>query len=371
MATYAVDGIIPAAVAKPGTEAEVADCLGQGARAGAVICPWGGGTKQDLGHRPDRVDLVLSLERLNQLIEYEPADLTVTVQAGMRLADLQELVGRHGQMLPADPPFAAAATIGGIIAAGSTGPCALAYGGPRDWLLGARVALSDGRIIRTGGRVVKNVAGYDMNKLLVGSLGTLGVITEVTVRLRPIPAARRTLLYGHADAESAMAAAEQILNSELLPTAVTVLTKGAAERVGAPGPVCLALLFEETPENVDYQADRLPPPHAGAPAGFWDDVRSYDAPVRVRVSSRISAMAALLNRPDGTEAIAHVGAGTVLLFGATLPETAGVVEKAPPHLKQGCAVWGPPRPEWQLMRALKDRFDPGHHLNRGRFVGGM
>ncbi len=184
---YSVDGIVPDSVAVPENESEVAALLQSAAAAEIVVVPWGAGTKQDLGHPLDRVDLVLSLERLNRVVDYVPADMTITVEAGMPLATLQSHTARNGQYVALDPPRADRATMGGIVAAASHGPRRGAYGGVRDQLLGVRIALADGRVVKCGGKVVKNVAGYDMTRLVAGSLGTLGVITEVSMRLRPLP----------------------------------------------------------------------------------------------------------------------------------------------------------------------------------------
>ena len=254
---YAVDGIVPNAVALPSSEAEVAAVLREAVLAQMVVVPWGAGTRQDLGRPLERVDLVLSLEKLNRVVDYVPADMTITVEAGMRFAELQALTARHGQTVSLDPPRGASGhhrrhrRHGGIRPA----PHGLRRGAR--FPVGRRVALPDGRVIKAGGKVVKNVAGYDMPKLFAGSLGTLGVITEVSLKLRPLPADSRTLLFGFAELGAAMAAAEAILNSELLPAAMAVLTPEAARRLEAPGPVSLAIALEETAENNVYQAERI------------------------------------------------------------------------------------------------------------------
>lgn len=313
---HAIDQMVPGLVARPRTEAEVAAVLQICSREGAVVIPWGAGAHQRLGHLPERADVVLSLAGLNQVVEYVPADMTVTVQAGMSLAELQELLAPHGQTVPLDPPGARLATVGGLVATGLSGPRRLAYGGVRDLLLGTRVALLDGRVIKTGGRVVKNVAGYDMNKLICGSFGTLGVITEVSLKLRPLPRASQTMQFSFPTREAALEAEEAILSSELLPAAVVVLGEG-------PGPATLAVALEEMPENVAYQAGRL--------------------------ASTIGAGAVLQGEEEAR-------------FWQRLSE-------APPRRQPD--PWGPPRPEWKLMYAIKNAFDPDRILNRGRYVGGI
>ena len=382
---YAVDGMIPHLVALPATEAEAAACLQVASLHGLSVAPRGGGTKGALGNTLARLDLVLTTERLTQVVEYVPEDLTVTVQAGMRFADLQALVKQHGQMLPLDPPHADHATIGGIVATNSAGPQRLAYGTVRDSLIGTRLALADGRLIKTGGRVVKNVAGYDMNKLIAGSLGSLGVITEVSFKLRPLPAVTQTLRFGFADLDQALAAAEAILNTELLPTAVVALTPGPAARLEAPGPVALAVSLAESPSNIAYQAERLQVLGAGARAQdlltgpdeerFWEGVRNYGelagAPCQMRINTVIADVGPQFAAAATADGIAYVGSGTVLLFAETL-DLAGtknaVLEKAPPEVKRQINVWGAPRPEWALMRGIKRALDPAGILNPGRFI---
>ncbi len=378
---------MPRAVALPSTDSEVVSVLHDASRAGEVVVPWGAGARQDLGSPLEQADLVLSLERLNQVLDYVPADMTITVQAGMRFADIQALTARHGQTVPLDPPRADRATIGGIVATAGSGPRRMAYGGVRDLVLGTRIALPDGRIIKTGGKVVKNVAGYDISKLVVGSLGTLGVITEVSLRLRPLPADTRTLLYGFSELEQALSTAESILNSELLPAAVTVLTPEPARLLEAPGPFSLALALEESPENNAYQVDRLSQMirgHTGAAtitgdaeSSFWDGLINFDkrfgAVFRVRVSGVISNLAEHIRM----DAIAHVPSGTVLLHGFGGMDNLdsfgddAVLESGPVALRRRVNVWGAPRPEWKLTQRIKQVFDPGRILNRGRYVGGI
>jgi glycolate oxidase FAD binding subunit len=399
---YAVDGIVPNAVALPSSEAEAAAVLREAALAGMVVVPWGAGTKQDLGRPLERIDLVLSLEKLDRVVDYVPADMTVTVEAGMRFADLQALTARHGQTVSLDPPRAAGGTIGGIVATAASGPRRMAYGGVRDFLLGARVALPDGRVIKAGGKVVKNVAGYDMPKLFAGSLGTLGVITEVSLKLRPLPADSRTLLFGFAELGAAMAAAEAILNSELLPAAMAVLTPEVARRLEAPGPVSLAIALEETAENNVYQADRISQMlfapvalEGGAESDFWDRLRNYGdrfgADFRMRVNTVISDLGQQLQNclrspgPVKFEAVAYVPSGTAMLYGFRNGGEAGaaakavqarmaaggsaVLESGPVALRRQVDVWGPARPEWRIVEGIRATFDPGRILNRGRFVG--
>jgi glycolate oxidase FAD binding subunit len=375
-----VDGILPDAVALPSDPGEVADALHSAADEGLTVVPWGAGTKQDLGHPIEQCGLVLSLERLNRVVDYVAADMAITVEAGVPLAALQTLTAANGQTVALDPPRADRATLGGIAATNSTGPRRTAYGGLRDLLLGCRVALPDGRLVRVGGKVVKNVAGYDLTKLLTGSLGTLGVITELSLRLRPVPADRRTLLFGFTGSEEALNAAEKVMRSELLPAAVTVLSPAAARRLQAPGEWTLALALEESVENNTYQAGRLNEMFDGAveaQPSFWDAVTNYGdrfgAAYRLKISTVISDLGSQLRKAGSLESVVYADSGTVLLYGFEpgAAHAGGVLESGPVALRRQFEVWGPPRPDWKFTERLKRTFDPARILNRGRYVGGI
>jgi len=398
---YSLDGLVPTAVALPESEEAVATALASAAKLGAAVAPRGAGTKLGVGAPPKRLDLVLCTTRLHKVIEYEPADLTVTVQAGALLTDLQALLAEHGQMLPLDPPFAAAATLGGIVATNSMGPRRLAYGSVRDHVLGMRVALPDGRLIRSGGRVVKNVAGYDMNKLFIGSLGTLGVICEITFKVRPQTPARQTLLAGFASPAAALGCAEVLLASELTPCAVVVLGEAVAARLGVPGPVTLAVGLEESATNVHLQTDRVrqevgqaggqvaEPLLGDAEAAFWHGVTNYadisGATLVCKVNTTLVGLATEFGR-SAANAIAYAGSGQVYLFSSAadadaLARTAtawlspavgtAVIERAPVQVRRRLPVWGDPGAGWPLMANLKHSFDPSGVMNPGRFIGGL
>ena len=257
---YAVDGVFPAAVVFPGSVDEVSAVLAACSQAGAAVVPWGGGVHMGLGSLPRKVDVVLALGRMNQVLDHEPGDMTSTVQAGMALNHFQSHLGRHGQFLSLDPPGGSRATIGGILAANASGPRRLRYGAARDLLIGLRVVHADGTVTKGGAKVVKNVTGYDMNKLYVGSLGTLGVIVEATFRLYPIPPAERTWVASFPTALKAGEAIAGILESPIVPSAVELLNDTAAVTVGAQsgvtpglGGVLLAVSVASVPEAVDAQ----------------------------------------------------------------------------------------------------------------------
>src|SRR5919109_2258530 len=220
---YRVDGRAPWAVVIPGDVDQVGAVLALAHREGLAVVPWGGGTTMALGHPPERLDFVLSLARLNRVLAHEPADLTATVQAGITIAALSAGLGRRRQWWPLDPPLAAAATVGGVLATNTSGPKRLLYGTARDLLIGITVVHADGTISKAGGKVTKNVTGYDMMKLYTGSLGTLAVIAEATLKLRPLPPGQQLIWSTFASREAAAETAQRLLAEGLLPNAVELV----------------------------------------------------------------------------------------------------------------------------------------------------
>jgi glycolate oxidase FAD binding subunit len=344
-----------------------------------------------LGNIPARYDVALRTTKLDRVVEYEPADLTITVEAGITIGKLQSALAEHGQFLPIDAP--ADATVGGVLAAGVSGPSRHAYGLPRDWLIGCCLALADGTLIKCGGRVVKNVAGYDMTKLAVGSLGTLGVIIEATFKLAPLPAAQETLvaMFDSIDAAAkcVFAADERRLSlrgvvlhaeadrpadvyfwlagargavdrstSEIAPTGLT-----AVERVASD---ILQRLRWRPYTSIELRAV-LPSAEVG---GFMDRVliagqergllpRCYSYPT--------SGVIFVSLEPEWSDKCAAFADGL-----RSQIEAAGgslVVTAAPVEVKQQVDVWGDAGSALPLMRNLKQQFDPRSTLNPGRFMG--
>ena len=204
-------------------------------------------------------NVILRCDRLTNIIEHEPADLVATVEAGITLSELNRVLGDSGQWLPLDPPDDGRATLGGIAATGLGGAQSFGYARPRSYVLGMRVALADGRAIKAGGRVVKNVAGYDMCKLLVGSYGTLGVITELILKLRPRPEREATVVARAVDFSSLLSAARKVITSPLLPVAVELLSPRFASAIGVPGEesnFALLVRFAGTEGAVRHQAEQ-------------------------------------------------------------------------------------------------------------------
>ncbi len=430
---YAVDGVVPAAVVFPGSVEEVAAVLAACSQARAAVVPWGGGTSMGLGAVPAKVDVVLGLARLNHVIDHEPGDMTSTVQAGMVLQAYQALLGRHRQWLALDPPAADRATIGGLLAANASGPRRLRYGTARDLLIGERMVHADGTITKGGAKVVKNVTGYDMNKLYVGSLGTLGVIVEATFRLYPLPPAERTWLGCFPTADKARETIAKILDSPLVPSALELLNATAAAEVGrrsgvdaGKGAAVLAVAVASVPEAVEAQlrtAQRLGRDAGGdegqlldgdAHERLWGAVRDFaagpsgpgqGAPQNVttmvlKASVLLAKVADAMWQGESIAAkqglrvavISEAGTGIVRYYcqaegadpftrlaGAVAPlrafatEARGslVVLQAPPQVKAAVDVWGSVGDGFPLMRGLKEQFDPDRILNPGRFVGGL
>ena len=237
---FSVDGVVPGVVVRPGTQDEASKVLAACADANAAVIPWGGGTAMGLGNPPRRADVAMPLDRLDRIVEFDAANLCVTVEAGVKLAALQTTLAQKREILPLDPPAESKVTVGGLVAANLSGPSRLLYGTARDWVLGMRVALPGGERIHCGGKVIKNVSGYDMNKLFIGSLGTLGIITEVTFKLLPLPATRAAVVGLFPDLARATDVVRQTLESVLLPEALDLLDADAvtlvAPRLGLEAP---------------------------------------------------------------------------------------------------------------------------------------
>lgn len=222
LASHAVEGVVPSAVVAPGSLESLAATVQMASELGYAVIPRGGGTKMDFGHPPSRADIVVSLERLNRIVAHEPADQTATVEAGITMAGLQAGLGKRGQFLPLDPPHGDAGTLGGVLATNASGVLRTSFGTARDLVIGARVVQADGTVVRSGGQVVKNVAGYDLNKMYIGSLGTLGILAEVNLKLQPLPEAGRLLIGTMAGIGEAAECAFRVMDSEIMPNFLEV-----------------------------------------------------------------------------------------------------------------------------------------------------
>jgi len=380
----AVGGVVPREVVRPTSAAEVADVLRAAAADRLTIVPVGGGTKTSWAAPPSSCDLVLDTTGLDRVVEHVAGDLIVVAEAGVRLADLQSQLGEAGQLLGLDPPEQGA-TLGGVVSANASGPRRLKYGTVRDLLIGITVVLADGTVASAGGKVVKNVAGYDLGKLYTGAHGTLGVVVSTTWRLHPVPPARRVVVLDLPDAGHAAPLVLRLTGSTLTPSAVELLaTAGGAGR--------LVVVFESIAESVAAQArsavdllgggeehDELPDGFGQRPGGAGDVV------LRVaHVPTGLPHVLAAL--PAGTQLTASAATGVTYaavpaeqaagllpaLRSALAPfDGSAVVLRAPDAVRGSLDHWGPVGDALDLMRRVKERFDPERRMSPGRYVGGL
>ncbi|MGH3799600.1 MAG: FAD-binding oxidoreductase, partial [Pseudonocardiaceae bacterium] len=367
-----VDGVPARWVTWPHNTEEVSAVLRAAAGLGLRVVARGTGSRMSWGVPPTDLDLILDTSRMAAVLAHVAGDLVVTTQAGLRIADLQAELAPHRQRLALD----SAGTVGGTIATAASGPLRYRYGSVRDLLIGITVVLADGTVTRSGGTVVKNVAGYDLGKLYTGSLGTLGVITEAVFRLHPLPEASRWITVQAAAATRAAAAVAAVRASQLDPVALEV------DRGAPGGPVTVGIALDGVTEGIDARATDVAdllgeavgtpatvteqppdwwgrPPHLpGGPAvtvtceptGLADLLAA--APGALRGSAGVGVLAAGLDDGD------RVGADLAQLRSiAARHGGSAVLRCAPPHRKAGLDVWGPV-PALGLMRRLKDQFDP-------------
>lgn len=376
----AVDGLVPQAIVRPGSYEEVAGVLRYAEAGGLSVIPWGGGTMMGVGNTPRRYDIALCLSRLDAIVEHEPADLTVTCQAGISLDALQEQMRESGQLAPLDPALPGSATVGGALAANAFGAYSLAYGTARDFTIGLRVVTADGRITRAGGKVVKNVAGYDLCKLYIGSLGTLGVIVEATFKVRPLAKAEQQMTFEFDSPEAACTLASEAYRRGLGISAVEVRT--------TPGGRCLlAMHLSAMPAALERSAREIEA-LAGSTGGpvqedsAAETLRAIAVPFNALPSTlpallkQLAALtvARLVAYPTlGVARASFAGADGALLqqirqiaanSGATM-----LIEACPAELKLSIDVFGAPAGSSRLMRRLKQEFDPRGTLSPGRFAG--
>jgi glycolate oxidase FAD binding subunit len=429
---YAVQGIVPACVVAPGSLEELSAVMQVAYERRAAVVPWGGGTQQDIGNPPARVDLLVRTERLNRVLIHEPDDLTISVEAGITLGALRELTARHGQMLPIDPPLAGRATLGGLLATAADGPRRLGYGTLRELTIGIAVVEASGRITRGGGMVVKNVSGFDMMKLYLGSLGTLAIIASANFKLLPIPRAAATLLCTFDDPVAAFAVVEAIQLTQLTPTAAEYFNNAALRRILATEnmegteqareratasssafsvrPVAsyqcaLALRTEGLPQAVERHIAELTLLTArhGATntqrldheddAGMWERIADLpqvaDLPpdeallklttLPFEVERTVGQIELLAARADARATINARALNGVLYtrlrpvttesLSALLAELPGTQWVA--TTLAGVPRWGAPPAGLDLMRRIKAEFDLAGMLNHGRYVEGI
>ncbi len=401
-----IDGLTPRQTVAPNDAAAVAELLANACDEKAVVVPRGGGTMLDLGAPLQRVDTALSLEKLDRVLDYQPANLTVRTEAGITLGELNRTLAERGQYVPLDPPCPSRATIGGILATNASGPLRIRYGSARDLLIGIRVALPGGEIVKGGGQVVKNVAGYDLPKLFIGSLGTLGVIVEATFKLAPLPPKTTTLIASFSDLAQASAVALRVLQSPLLPISMMVLNRTASKQYELSDHFALAARFGGISSAITRQLNDVAQWARSNSSvlsttlvddgAFWSRLSDFaaDNEIVLKVSVLPTQVAAAGN---AAEKIADqhglacaftanpMGILLVVLKGdseqvknavASLRQSATtvgghlVVQRAPRAVREQIDVWGPLQNS-SLMRKLTQEFDPHGVLNPGRFGPGI
>jgi len=379
-----LDGAPMRLVVRPTSVAEVADVLRSAAADSLTVVPVGGRSKTSWAAPPTSCDLLLDLTGLDRVVEHVAGDLVVVAEAGVRLADLQVRLGAAGQLLGLDPPEKGA-TLGGVVSANASGPRRLRYGTVRDLLIGTTVVLADGTVASAGGKVVKNVAGYDLGKLYTGAHGSLGVVVSTTWRLHPVPPARRVVLIELPDAMAAGPLAAALSRSTLTPAAVEL-----AATAGGAGQ--LVVVFESIAESAAVQAESaitlLGGGSASADLPTWFGQRPGGAEdVLLRLAYLPAALSAVLAAlPPGAEVTgsACTGVGYVavpaveavlalpVLRRALAPyDGTAVVLRTPDGFRDQLDHWGPVGDAFDLMRRVKDRFDPDGRMSPGRFVGGL
>jgi glycolate oxidase FAD binding subunit len=370
-------------IVRPGTSGDMAAALRTAAEDGKTIRLGGAFSKDGVGGPAVAGDIRVSTCALTRVLNYEPKDLTISVQAGMPWARLAELLASNGQMIPIDPPFFSSATVGGVLATNTSGPRQRLYGTARDHVIGMEFATLQGKVVQSGGMVVKNVAGLDMAKILIGSFGTLGAIVSANFKLTPVPDVSATWVYRFESVTEAVVAAAKIRAGVLQPAALDILNPSASDRVGIRG---WTLLVEVG--GVPAVLDRYDRELAGATrlaegdaSRLWTAVREFvpnflaeqpDGSV-LRIATPLKAIAEPLQRYPECEVVCRAGSGiTWVCAEPRAPVRAwadAVLEVAPAAQRGSVEQWHPAKPAFEVMKELKGLFDPKGLLNPGRLYG--
>ncbi len=418
---YSVDGMSPARIEKPGSVDDIARLLADSNEQGEAVIPFGGSTRMGVGNVPERYDTALDLSGLNAEVDHVPGDLTVVASAGVRIGQLQDQLAKSAQRLAFEIPDSQGATVGGAVASNPTSLTGISFGGIRDWVLGMRIVLGDGTDTRTGGRVVKNVQGYDLHRLHTGAYGSLGVIAEVAFKLMPLPANTRTVAAWFSSPEGATATAQTILDSPILPEALSIVSGPQMQSSADALPslqhgdsddtyLLLARVTGGTAavtRQVDMvtgaagasAADGYEVLHPDEAEPFWKMAQGdkFDpAGLTARIIVKPLAMESVLvdlerhrlrNRGPGASVIGHMGFGVLLVnwprganfdgrelakFAFSLGERhsgTAIIERSPAAVKMDVDVFGDVGASLEIMKRIKRQYDPGRVLNPGRFAG--
>ncbi|MDQ6833363.1 MAG: FAD-binding oxidoreductase [Chloroflexota bacterium] len=413
-AAHAIGAQTPYIVAVPGTAEEVAALLRVADEAGAAVVPWGGGTQQTLGYPPRQYDLAIILRRLNSVIEYHAEDMTIAVEAGITLGDLDDVLAARNQMLPLDPPLRDRITLGGMFATNASGPRRHGYGTLRDFCIGLNAAYVDGTLAKAGGMVVKNVTGFDLMKMHLGALGTLGVVPRINLKVLPKPAAERSLVLQFDGPGAAFAAAAALAASQLRPMAIEFSSPTTTAAILSPldgylicvrcegGDATVGRQEKEIRDRgvtmdatdiatvigdehtrlwtslADWNAtatltahtavlklSTLPTDLLAAVTETVEEGRKYGLTVSVRASVGMGVAYMRVTGDASSEGLRH----TLDAVQSRWP-TLTVSGNDPAHAET-LPVWGVEPPTISVMRDLKNAYDPRGTLNPGRFIGGI
>jgi FAD/FMN-containing dehydrogenase len=455
LAGYVVDSVMPKAVVFPRNTREVSEVVKFANRENLAIIPWGSGSKMSMGHPPKRFDLVICTSRMNHMIDVDTSNLTITVESGVKFRDIQARLATEedrcylplkdlttgteevicsdrshsGCFLPIDPSCSNTATIGGVVAANSAGPRRLLYNLPRDMILGVKVVAPNGEIAGGGGKTVKNVSGYDISKLMVGSMGSLGILCEMTFKLLPLPEQMETLLISFDSFSEAADLVNRIFETTLIPAAVEVMNSTTFTNLGVKDipefdsnkyVVVIALeAFQDAITRMETEISEMAESIGAksqanikdlANLRFWLAVSDLDPTlkekfpdlIKAKLNYRISEWRGIVEFVDSTlsqnniehATLAHAGSGICLInlfidqndnssmdkaveAMAQLLERsreAGgnmIIQSAPTQVKKRLKVWGEVGSDFIVMKRLKDQLDPSRIMSPGRFVGGL
>ena len=416
-----LDGFPALREESPSSVDELAEVVKRAAAAAEPMSARGGGTKLHLGNALRSAPVVIHTSGISGVVEYEPDNLTVSALAGTRLEELQKVLRDRRQFLALDPPASEVATLGGIVACNTSGPLRFRYGTIKDMLLGVRIVHADGMRTKAGGKLVKNVTGYDMCKLYTGSLGTLGILTEFTFKVQPVSESSATVLTAYRNIGSLLEAKQECLKADLLPDAIEGWNASAYEPLGSTPesrPWVLMVRFGEVRPAVAWQVARLRDIISRsdgevlrlledeASERFWHTAASLRETTGGIAQALVKCCVLHQSTPEATQRMERLAelldarlsvychAGTCILYGRFVWQEArpqplelrrgleelrrycvsagghAVIERASPAVKAGIDVWGDP-PALGVMRRIKREFDPDGLLNPGRFVGGI
>ena len=419
---YSIEGMTPGVVARPVSPQGISEAMSVASEHSLSVAPLGGMTRTSLGNPPESLDLAIDMSGVNQVLAHNAADLTATVEAGITVSRVQEILAEHGQFLAIDPPVPDRATIGGTLAVGWSGPMTWQNWSPRDIVIGMKTVMADGTITKTGGQVVKNVSGYDMARMHIGALGTLGIIAEVSFKLTPLPARQATVMATFDSDADCLDAALAVYGSSLTPLAISTLHgqhPGAGERGTGDARPSLVVRIGGRARSVQRQTDDVASIYrrSGAvqrdvmddngAATMWRRMGDFGWTEETTPVAGIRATALPSDTPRIIQYLQDTEDPAALAWRAATQTAQGVVDihwlnvedeysmeharaaisrtiqavrrvggtavvtHAPPPIKETLDVWGETTSAIDTMRNLKRQYDPNRVLNPGRFMGGI